>query len=294
MKSFLFYTVLILSLSACSEYGQVVKKGSVDEKYAMAKQLYAKKDYVRALPLLEDLLAVYRGKEQSEEIYYYYCYSYYGLGQFELAAYHFKNFTENYYNSKHNEECYFRYTNCLYKDALDYFLDQSSTTKAIGEIQLFLNQYANSNSIYEIQSRTMVVNGQKQTVQDTITFKDQCNIEMDELRGKLKQKAFETAMLFYKIDDYLAAITAFKTAIKDFPDMDNKDQIEFLIVKASYLYAHHSIDERKIERYNAVFDEYKVFSNNNKSNNQYFKEALEINTKAIEELNKHKTIHNIQ
>ena len=62
MKSFFLYIVLILALSACSEYGQVVKKGSVDDKYAMAKQLYAKKDYVRALPLLEDLLAVYRGK----------------------------------------------------------------------------------------------------------------------------------------------------------------------------------------------------------------------------------------
>jgi outer membrane protein assembly factor BamD len=294
VKSFFLYIVLILALSACSEYGQVVKKGSVDDKYAMAKRLYAKKDYVRALPLLEDLLAVYRGKEQSEEIYYYYCYSYYGLGQYELAAYHFKNFTENYFNSKHIEECYFRYTNCLYKDALDYFLDQSSTTKAIAEIQLFLNQYANSNGIYEINSSVKTVNGVKQTVNDTITFKDQCNLEMDELRGKLKQKAFESAMLFYKIEDYVAAITSFKNAIKDFPDMDNKDQIEFLTVKASYLYAHHSIDEKKVERYNAVFDEYKVFVNNNKASNTYYKEATAINEKAKEELTKHKTLHKIQ
>jgi hypothetical protein len=60
------------------------------------------------------------------------------------------------------------------------------------------------------------------------------------------------------------------------------------------LYAHHSIDEKKVERYNAVFDEYKVFVNNNKASNTYYKEATAINEKAKEELTKHKTLHKIQ
>ena len=218
-------------ISSCSEYSAVVKKGSNDEKYDMAKKLYLKKDYVRALPLFEDLLAVYRGKEKSEEIYFYYCYSYYGLGQYELAAFHFKNFTENYYNSKHIEECSFRYANCLYLDALEYFLDQTSTIKAISETQLYLNQYPNSKSVYEILDKEQMVSGQMISVKDTVTFKDKSNEQIEALRGKLKTKAFENALLFYKIEDYLAAIVSFKNAIKDYPDMDNKDEIEFLIVE---------------------------------------------------------------
>jgi len=288
------YSLLILLVSSCSEYSTVVKKGSNDEKYDLAKKLYLKKDYVRALPLFEDLLAVYRGKEKSEEIYYYYCYSYYGLGQYELAAFHFKNFTENYYNSKHIEECNFRYTNCLYKDALEYFLDQTSTVKAISEIQLYLNQYPNSKSIYEVLDKDRTVGGQTIAFKDTITFKDKCNDQIDELRGKLKTKAFENAMLFYKIEDYLAAIVSFKNAIKDFPDMDNKDEIEFLIVKCSYLYAKFSIDEKKEERLNIVFAEYSEYTRNNKPSNKWHDEATKLNKKAQEELTKHQKIHKIQ
>jgi len=233
-------------------------------------KMYKKNDYVRALPLFEELLAVYRGKEKSEEIYFYYSYCYYGLGQFELAAYHFKNFTENYYNSKHMEECSYMYGHCLYKDALPYYLDQTATTKAIAEIQLFLNLYPNS------------------------TFKDKCNEHIDELRKKLKTKSFENAMLFYKIEDYNAAVVSFKNTLKDFPDMENKDQIEFLIVKASYFFAKHSVDEKKVERYQAVFTEYKEFTRNNKPDNKYFAEATEINTKATDELTKHQKLHKIQ
>lgn len=236
----------------------------------MAKKLYNKQDYVRALPLLEDLLAVYRGKAESELIYYYYSTCYYGLGQYELAAFHFKNFTENYYNSDSTEVCSYKYVECLYLDALPYFLDQSTTTKAISEIQLFLNLYPKSK------------------------YKDACNSHIEDLRKQLKKKAFENAMLFYKIEDYLAAIVSFKNALKEFPDMENKDQIEFLIVKCSYFYAKYSIDEKKEERYKAVFEEYKEYTRNNKADNRWYSEASLYNEKAKEELSKHQKLNNIQ
>lgn len=270
MGRFLAYILIIVLAVSCSEYSRVVKKGTNDEKYAMAKKMYNKGDYVRALPLLEDLLAIYRGKVESELMYYYYATSYYGLGQYELAAYHFKNFTENYYNSDSMEVCSYKYVECLYLDALPYFLDQTTTTKAIGEIQLFLNKYPNSK------------------------YKDACNNHIDDLRGQLKRKAYENAMLFYKIEDYLGAIVSFKNALKDFPDLENKDQIEFLIVKSSYFYAKYSIEEKKEERYKMVFEEYKEYTKNNKATNRWYKEATLYNEKAKEDLSKYKKLNNIQ
>ncbi len=117
---------------------------------------------------------------------------------------------------------------------------------------------------------------------------------MEELRTKLKTKAFENAMLFLKIEDYNAAVVSFKNVLKDFPDMENKDQIEFLIVKASYYFARYSIDEKKEERYQAVFNEYKEFTRNNKPDNKYYADATAFNAKAAEELTKHQKIHKIQ
>lgn len=229
----------------------------------MALERYKKKDYVRALPLFEELLAAYRGKEKAEEIYFYYAYCHYGLGQYELAAFHFKSFTENFYNSKHSEECSYMYVHCLYKDALPYYLDPSGTEKAIEEMQLFLNTY--ENTIYRVP----------------------CNEEIAELRYKLQKKSFQNALLFYHIEDYRAAVISFKNTLKDYPEVENKDEIEYLIVKSSYLYAKYSIDEKKEERYKAVFEEFNEFSSNYTEKNAYYKTAREYYLKAQKELEKH-------
>lgn len=250
-------------LVSCSNYNRVVKKGTLEEKYDMAVAKYKKKDYTRALPLFEDLLSIYRGREKAEEIYYYYAYCFYGMGQFELAAFHFKTFTESFYNSVHSEECNYMYVHCLFKDALPYYLDPTTTEKAIEEMQLFLNEYEDTK------------------------YRVVCNEQIAELRAKLLKKSFKNAMLFYNIEDYRAAIISFKNTLKDFPEVDNKDEIEYLIVKSAYLYAKLSIEEKKEERYKAVFEEFNEFASNNKPSNQYYKSALEINNRAKKDLEKH-------
>lgn len=257
-------------VTSCSEFAKISKNGTNDEKNDLANKLYEKKDYVRAVVLFEDLLAVYRGKEKSEELYLKYAYCYYGLGQYDLAAFHFKNFTENYYNSKYSEECSYRYVSCLYLNAMPYYLDQTNTTKAIAEIQLFLNQYPNS------------------------TYKDFCNEHLEDLRKALKKKSYESAMLYFKLEDYLAATTTFKNTIKDFPDIENKEEIEYMIVKSNFLFAKNSIDEKKEERLNEVFVAYKEYMRNNKEGSAHYKDVNTINEKAKAELEKHKKFNKIQ
>jgi outer membrane protein assembly factor BamD len=154
---------------------------------------------------------------------------------------------------------------------------------------LFLNKFPNAH-IFDVVP--VVKDGMKQ--KDTIYYKELANEQIEELRGRLKSKAYDNAMLFYKIEDYNAAMVSFKNALKDYPDMENKDQIEFLIVKSSYYFAKYSIDEKKPERYEAVFTEYKEFVRNNPVTNRYYPEATEINAKAMVELAKHKKLHNIQ
>lgn len=262
--------LVLLVFSSCSEYNKVLKSGTNEEKMAMAEKMYEKKDYIRAVTLYEDLLAVYRGKAESENIYLKYAYCHYGLGQYELAAYHFKNFTENFYNSKHMEECSYRYVSCLYLDALPFELDQTNTLKAISELQLFLNQYPNS------------------------IYKDFCNEHMDDLRKSLKEKSFQSAMLYFKMENYLSATVTFKNTIKDFPDIDNKEEIEFMIVRSSYLYAKNSIEERKEERFQQVFVETKEYFKNNKPESKHYKDVVEIEAKAKLDLEKHKKLNKIQ
>ena len=106
---------LSLALAACGTYSKALKTKNMPEKYTYAKQYYDAQDYIRAIPLFEELLTHYKGTDSSEMIYYYYCYSNYGSGEFSDASYHFKNFTETFYNSDKIEECYFMYAKCEYK-----------------------------------------------------------------------------------------------------------------------------------------------------------------------------------
>ena len=265
---YLIFILSVVVLIGCSEYSKVLKKGTLDEKQAYANKAYKKKDYVRALPLYEELLAAYRGKPESEEIYFYYCYSNYGQGQYELAAYHFKNFTENYFNSKHSEECAFMYAKSIYKQTKPYFLDQTSTQKAIDEVQLFLNVYPES------------------------IYKEEGNNIITELRGLLQNKAFQTAMLYYKIEDYKASILCFKNAIKAFPDIENKDEIEYLILKSSYMFAKYSVIEEKSIRYESVFSYYKEYFNK-RTPSPFEAQAKDIYNSSEQELIKHKKSINI-
>lgn len=269
MRSLIF-AILVLCSVSCSEYAHVTKKGTVEQKYDMAVKQFKAKDYVRALPLFEELLAYYRGKEKAEELYFYFSYCNYYLGQFELASFHFKTFTETYYNSKHSEECYYMYAHCLFKDALPYYLDQSSTQKAITEMQLFLNLYP------------------------ATIYRELGNEQIEELRKNLKKKALETALLFFKIEDYRAASLSLKNTIKDFPDIENKDYIDFMVIKSNYLYAKYSIDDKKVERLNDVFKAYSEFTQKYQSNNKYYAEAKDLNDKASKELIKHNLKNKIQ
>jgi len=243
---------------ACGSFSKALKTKDMPEKYAYAKQYYDDLDYERAIPLLEELLTFYKGTDSSEMIYYYYAYAHYGNGNFADASHHFKNFTENFYNSDKTEECYFMYAKCEYKYSQPYFLDQTATKNGIEKLQLFINLFPNSERIPE------------------------CNKYIDELRDKLQKKAYENAYLYYKIGDYKAAVSSLKQLLDEFPDLNNEDEVHFLIVKSSYLIAKNSISRKQIERYENVIEEFKEIE----LTSSYYKEAKNYYTKSVKTLDK--------
>ncbi len=157
--------VLLLALSGCNNYSRLLKGTDYDRKFEAAVKYYEKKDYQKALPLLEDLLNYYKGTQQAEKVYYYYAYANYGIGDFIFAGYHFKNFCETYPQSPLREECLYMFALCDYKESLPYYLDQSKTYAAMQNLQLFINLYPGSK------------------------FVPECNVLIDQLRGKLHEKS---------------------------------------------------------------------------------------------------------
>jgi outer membrane protein assembly factor BamD len=236
MKIRLLSLVLsVLILSSCSEYSRVQKGKDMDKKLDMAIKLYDRKEYYKALPLLEELSTVFRGTMKAEKTAYYFAYTNYRLGDFQSAAYDFANFAKTYPNSEFAEECAYMHAYCYFQDSPDFPLDQTNTHKAINELQLFTDRFPKSTRVEE------------------------CNKVIDQLRGKLELKDFEIAEMYLHKESYQAAIVTYRNLLKEYPSTTFREDAMFKIVKASYLLAENSYEEKKVERYEGTIRAYSDF-----------------------------------
>ncbi len=229
------FTASVVLWGCKSPYEKLRRSTDSAKKFEKAKEYYEKKDYFRALPLFEELVNVYRGTGDAEQIYFYYAYCHYGMNDLISARYHFKVFAETYPKSKYAEEALYMSAYCYYKDSPTYSLAQENTYKAIEALQLFINIYPKSGRVAA------------------------ANDLIDQLRTKLETKSFNAAKLYYNIRDYKAAIISFNNSADDFPDSKYREEMAFLIIKSHYLYAKNSVEAKKEERYKAAIAAYQNF-----------------------------------
>lgn len=223
---FLMIVVIGGSLSGCDPYRKLAKSDKIADKDSAAVGYYNQKKYDRAVYLFEELVAIYRGTSRAEEMYFYYAYCRFYLGEFISASFHFEDFTEKYPNSTHAKEFEYMTAKTYHMLSDPYFLDQKYTYKAIEYYQLFLSR----NPYSEHSAK--------------------CTAAIKELRERLAKKAYEQANLYYKIGYNKAAVVAFQNMINQFPDSDLREQGQYYLVKAASKLAAESIDSKRGERYN--------------------------------------------
>lgn len=216
--------MLMCFVSCKSTYEQVRTSNDPAKIIAEADKLYDNEDYYKAQSLYEIVIPFYRGKEEAEDLFYKYTYTYYYTEQYILAAHYFNNFTKTFYNSPRKEEMAYMSAYSNYKMSPTYKLDQKPTVTAIEELQTFINTFPNSPRV------------------------DECNDLIDEMRKKLEKKAYETGKLYFQLGNFQSATVSFENVLKDFPESGKKEEIRYLIVKSSYELAKNSVYEKQKER----------------------------------------------
>jgi outer membrane protein assembly factor BamD len=218
--------VLILAVGSCkSKFEKLKASNDNAKKYKEAIRLYNKRDYSKALELFDVLVTRYRGQEQAEDLYYYYAYTNYKLRDYTSARYHFKTFADTYPTSSRAEECRFMAAYCYYLDSPIFSLDQTNTQSAIDALQLFINLYPKSERVAEASKL------------------------IQNLRDKLEEKSYANSKLYLTIGDYQAAVISFGNSLRDYPDTKYAEEMEFLTVKAQYLYAKASLEYYQEDRF---------------------------------------------
>ena len=225
-RNFLIALVFVLvATQGCNTYDKLMKSDNMNDKLDAALKYYAKKDYFHALPLFEDLMPLFKGTTNFETIYYDYADCYFQQGEYLIAAYHFKNFYNTLPASPMAETCLFQNAKCYYLLAPPPELDQDYTNKAIDEFQLFVNAFPSSAKVAD------------------------ANDLIDQLRARLETKEFMAAKLYYDMEDYKAAATAFANLLFDYPNSAHAEEVTFLIAKADYIYALNSVTKKQEERF---------------------------------------------
>ncbi len=240
--------LIFIMITGCSGYNKVLKGTDYRLKYREAMRYYKKEDFVRSAALLDQIAPVYRGTEQADTVFFYQAMSYFKQEDYILSGHYFQVFANTYGGSPFVEEADFMTAYCSYLMSPNPELDQSYTNDAIQALQLYLIKYKNN-------SRT-----------------EECKKYLLELREKLVDKAYLSAKLYYNLGNYKSSIVALNNCLIQFPDSKYREEIMFLLVKSSYLFASNSIASKQKERYQNAVDEYISFATEFPTS-KYLKEA---------------------
>ena len=223
-SALVFFSFLVF-LSACSPYQKLLKSNDWKKKLEEGYKYFNKGDFEKANPLLTDALLALRGTQEAEKVTYYVAFCNFKMGDYALAAYDFKNFSDAYPISPYTEDAFFNYAKSLYFGSPKSNLEQSNTMTAINAFQLYLDHYP------------------------TTVRAEECNKYIDELKAKLEKKAIDNALLFYQILNYKSAIWAIRNVLTQYPVTKRREYLEYIIVKSAFLYAENSMESKRIERY---------------------------------------------
>jgi outer membrane protein assembly factor BamD len=255
------FSILSIALFSCSEYQKVLKSPNPEFKYTKTVEYYNDGEYLKALPLLEELIPLYKGTDKGQKIYYYYCYTNYHLGYLISAAFYFKKYAGTFALSEYAEDALFMSAYCNYLESPSPNLDQGPTYKALDELQIFANTYPKSPLL------------------------DSANTLVDKLNLKLEAKSFHNSKQYYKIRKYKAAVVSLRTTLENYPSSQYAEEIKLLILKSYYYLAVNSVESKKKERFEKGIESYYDFIDNFAAG-QHIDEAEEVYAKLIKERQK--------
>lgn len=232
---FAILAVLVLTTSCKTEFEKIRTSNDPAKILTEANKLYKEGNYLKAQSLYDIIIPFYRGKKEADDIFYNYAQTHYESGDYILAAHYFDSYAKTFGNSPRKEDASYMAAYSNYLLSPSYRLDQTYTEKAIAELQLFVNNFPNSEKVAS------------------------SNKKIDELRAKLETKAFEQGKLYFRIREYQSAITAFKNVLLDYPDTKNFQEVNYYIIRSAYLLAANSVYDKKKERFEETLKYYNQF-----------------------------------
>lgn len=266
VRNLLYLFIAAALISSCGEFEKTRKSSDVNYKLTKANEYFDKKDYVHANTLYKELMPIMKSTRNYEMLQYRYAYTFYYLKDYIEASYLFRMFTETFPVSKDAEECEFMSAVCLYKYSPKYTLDQTNTVKSLEALQSYVNRHPQSKRV------------------------DEANKYIVEQQHKLENKQADAAKLYYNTSHFKAAIVAYKSVLRNYPESTDGDLYTFMIMRSQFKYAKASIPDKQEERYASSISTYRELKDTYPQS-KYLSEADKIYTDAENNVKKLRNEH---
>ena len=161
-----------------------------------------------------------------EESAYMLAMTYFNQGDYISASHYFNVYYTTYPRGTYTELARFFCGKSLYLDTPEPRLDQTSTYKAIDELQMFIEYFPTSSR------------------------KDLAQNMIYELQDKLVEKEYLSAKLYYDLgsytgntsysstgNNYLAAVVTAQNVLRDYPYTKRREDLSILILRAALAFA---------------------------------------------------------
>ncbi|MDR2972412.1 MAG: outer membrane protein assembly factor BamD [Bacteroidales bacterium] len=200
--------------------------------YDKALKFYNNKAYLSAARIFEELYPLSIGTPVGDTILFLFADSYFQNHDYQMAAFHFKDYSRRYPGTERAELAAFNAVQAMYYTSPEYYLDQFITTMAIEEVNLYIQHYPYSKHIEE------------------------CNEILDALHDKLAKKDMEMVRLYYQTGYYEAAQLMARNFLKTFPSSKYAPEVLFILIRNNYDFARKSVEQKKYSRYKDCIDAY--------------------------------------
>ena len=219
MRLFAIFFSFSIIFYGCSS-NKFIRDIDYDAEFEKGKLALSNKKYVRAQDHFNTVVIGASHTELGDDALFYLGETYYYMGDRLLAIAEYDRLIRRMSFSPYVEKARYRICESYVILSPKYFRDQTYSEKAIEKLQEFIDDYPNSDKREEAQN----------------------NIKI--LRNKLSRKAYDTGILYIKMEEYKSALIAFKQVVDLYYDSEYNELAHMKTI-ACYIYRNEFEEAQK-------------------------------------------------
>lgn len=200
---YLIIFILPLSILISCKSSDVENILSAEERFEIGMIEFNDENYLEAINEFSVVTLQYPGSSVSDDAQYYLGECRFKKEEYLLAAYEYEALKRNMPASPLVPKAQYKIALAYYKLAPKSALDQTYTLKAIDEYQAFIEYFP---------ADTLVLDAE---------------VKITELRNRLAEKEYQTAVIYMKMEYYKAATYYFNNVLENFHDSKFSEQAYF-------------------------------------------------------------------